>query len=191
MRLGSLIADSPPSTKTITNWQKVSTAFEEIDNPILNSITNDVVSRDDIDNTISALTNHIRTVDESCSRTVSAKFDRKELPGDVIELIRDKNAALRRAGKYPTCKNRSRAHTLQRKVKARMKEVRNDNWSDLMSKILSSHKAYWGLAKALKTEGAVPTPALKRPDNSIEFDDREKGQCLADSIEHQCSENSP
>ncbi|GBP67340.1 hypothetical protein EVAR_51411_1 [Eumeta japonica] len=109
----------------------------------------------------SAFTNHITTVAESSSRTVPAKSDRRELPRDVIELIRDKNAALRRVGKYPTCENMSRARTLQRKVKARMKEVKNENWSDLMSEISSSHKAYWGLAKALKTEGAAPRPRFK------------------------------
>ncbi|GBP59736.1 RNA-directed DNA polymerase from mobile element jockey [Eumeta japonica] len=125
------------------------------------------------------------------SRKVPAKSDRKELPRDVIELIRDKNAALRRAGKYPTRENRSRARALQRRVKARIKEIKNDNWSDLMAEISPSHKAYWRLAKALKTEEAAPTPALKRPDNSIAFDDREKAECLADSIEHQCSENPP
>ncbi|GBP72327.1 RNA-directed DNA polymerase from mobile element jockey [Eumeta japonica] len=46
---------------------------------------------------------------KSGSRTGPAKFDRRELPRDVIELIRDKNAALRRLGKYPTCDNKSRA----------------------------------------------------------------------------------
>ncbi|GBP83407.1 hypothetical protein EVAR_63072_1 [Eumeta japonica] len=107
---------------------------------------------DDIDNAIDALTNHIGTVVESSSRTIPAKSDRRELPRYVIELIRDKNTALHRAGKYPTCKNRSHVRTLQR---------------------------------------AVPTPALKRPDNSIAFDDREKADCLADSIEHQCSDNLP
>ncbi|GBP43072.1 Probable RNA-directed DNA polymerase from transposon BS [Eumeta japonica] len=170
MRLGSLIADCPPSTKTITNWQKVSAALEEIDTPILNNIPNDIVSTDDIDNAIGALTNHIRTVVESSSRTVPAKSGCRVPPRDAIELIKDKNAALRRAGKYPTCENRSRARALQRKVKARMKEVRNENWSDLMSEISPSHKSYWGLAKALKTEGAVPTPALKRPDIQSPYD---------------------
>ncbi|GBP70801.1 hypothetical protein EVAR_52928_1 [Eumeta japonica] len=58
-----------------------------------------------------------------------------------------------------------------------------------MSEISPSYKAYRGLA--LKTEGAVPTPALKRPDNAIAFDDRKKAECLADSIEHQCSDNPP
>ncbi|GBP65415.1 hypothetical protein EVAR_103297_1 [Eumeta japonica] len=59
---------------------------------------------DDIDNAIGALTSHITTVVENSSRKVPAKSDRKELPRDVIELIRDKNAALRRAGKYQPVK---------------------------------------------------------------------------------------
>ncbi|GBP67558.1 hypothetical protein EVAR_98611_1 [Eumeta japonica] len=92
MRLGFLIADCPPTTKTITNWQKVSAALEEIDTPTLNNIPNDIVSTDDIDNAIGALTNHITTVVESSSRTVPANSHRRELPGDVIQLIRDKNA---------------------------------------------------------------------------------------------------
>ncbi|GBP19701.1 hypothetical protein EVAR_75673_1 [Eumeta japonica] len=106
-------------------------------------------------------------------------------------MTRAKNAALRRAGKYPTYENRTHARILQRKVKARMKEVRNENWSDLMAEISPNHKAYWGLAKALKTAGVVPTPALKRSDSSIAFNNREKAECLADSIEDQCSENPP
>ncbi|GBP82077.1 Probable RNA-directed DNA polymerase from transposon BS [Eumeta japonica] len=64
---------------------------------------------------ISAIAAHITTVVENSSRKVPAKSDRKELPRDVIELIRDKNAALRRAGKYPTRENRSRARALQRR----------------------------------------------------------------------------
>ncbi|GBP46949.1 hypothetical protein EVAR_30981_1 [Eumeta japonica] len=44
-----------------------------------------------------------------------------------------------------------------------MKEVRNENCSDLMVEMLPSRQAYWGLAKVLKTEGAVPTPTLKKP----------------------------
>ncbi|GBP93401.1 hypothetical protein EVAR_44111_1 [Eumeta japonica] len=93
--------------------------------------------------------------------------------------------------KYPTCENRSHARELQRKVKARKQEVRNDNWSDLMVNITLSHQAYWELAKALKIEGYVPTPALRKSDNSIAVDNQEKGECLANSIEQQCSDYPP
>ncbi|GBP86175.1 hypothetical protein EVAR_57880_1 [Eumeta japonica] len=103
------------------NLCRVSTVLEGIDTPISNSIPNDIVLTDDIDNAIRVLTNHIRTVVDDSSRIVPANSDRKELPKDVRELIRAKNAALR-ASKYPTCVNRSHVRALQRKVRARMQE---------------------------------------------------------------------
>ncbi|GBP54811.1 hypothetical protein EVAR_87884_1 [Eumeta japonica] len=102
MKLGSLTEGCLSLNKTITNWQKVSTVLEEIDTPILNNIPNDIFFTDDIDYAIGALINHIRTVVDNSCRVVPAKSDRKELPSDVSKLIKTKNAALRRAGKYPT-----------------------------------------------------------------------------------------
>ncbi|GBP89609.1 RNA-directed DNA polymerase from mobile element jockey [Eumeta japonica] len=191
IRLGSLAGDCPPLNKTVTNWQKVFTVLQKIDIPILNNIPNDIVSTDDIDHAIGALINHIRTVVDNSSWVVPVNSDRKELPRHVSELIRAENAALRRAGTYPTCENRSHARDLQRKVKGHMEEVRKENSSDLIEGISPSHQTYWGLAKALKTEGPVPVPALRKPEKSTAFDDREKAECLADNIEHQCSENPP
>ncbi|GBP39666.1 RNA-directed DNA polymerase from mobile element jockey [Eumeta japonica] len=90
MRLGSPSWDCPPAVKTMTNWQKVSTVLEEIDTPILNSIPNDIVSTDDIGNVIGTLTNHIRTVVDDSSRTVSANSVRKELPRNVKKTDKGK-----------------------------------------------------------------------------------------------------
>ncbi|GBP53508.1 hypothetical protein EVAR_45381_1 [Eumeta japonica] len=75
--------------------------------------------------------------------------------------------------------------SLQREVKARVREFRNESWSDLMEEIKPSHKAFW-VTKALKTEGYTPIPHSK-PDNSVAIDDAEIAECLADSIETQCS----
>ncbi|GBP55087.1 Probable RNA-directed DNA polymerase from transposon BS [Eumeta japonica] len=110
---------------------------------------------------------------------------------NVLELIRVKNAALRRASAYPTPEYRSRALALQREVKARVQEFRNESWSDLMEEIGPSHKAFWKVTKALKTEGYIPIPPLKIPDNSVAINDAEIVECLADSIETQCSHVSP
>ncbi|GBP35348.1 Probable RNA-directed DNA polymerase from transposon BS [Eumeta japonica] len=71
-----------------------------------------------------------------------------------------------------------------------MEEVINENWSDLMEEISVSHQAYWGLTKALKTKEALSVSALRKPAKSVAFY-REKAECLADSIEQQCSENPP
>ncbi|GBP58584.1 Probable RNA-directed DNA polymerase from transposon BS [Eumeta japonica] len=111
----------------------------------------------------SALTNHVRTVVEESEREVPASSDRRKFPPDILELIRAKTQ-LCAARAYPTPEYRSRARALQREVKARVREFRNESWSDLMEEIKPSHKAA--------------------------IDDAEIAECLADSIETQCSHAS-
>ncbi|GBP37032.1 hypothetical protein EVAR_31030_1 [Eumeta japonica] len=86
--------------------------------------------------------------------------------------------------------NRSRTHALQRQLRTGTQGARNDNWSTLMEEITPS-LTYWKLTKALKSEGYEPTPALKKPDNTVAFDDRYKAECLANSIDQQWSHTSP
>ncbi|GBP30474.1 RNA-directed DNA polymerase from mobile element jockey [Eumeta japonica] len=76
-------------------------------------------------------------------------------------------------------------------MKARVQAFRNESWSDLMEEIRPSHQVFWKITKALKTEGYTPIPPLKRPNGSIALDDAEVAECLADSIETQCSHVSP
>ncbi|GBP24285.1 RNA-directed DNA polymerase from mobile element jockey [Eumeta japonica] len=135
-------------------------------------------------------TNHVRTVVEESEREVPASSDRRKFPPDILELIRAKTQ-LCAARAYPTPEYRSRARALQREVKARVREFRNESWSDLMEEIKPSHKAFWAVTKALKTEGYTPIPPLKKPDNSVAIDDAEIAECLADSIETQCSHAFP
>ncbi|GBP87585.1 Probable RNA-directed DNA polymerase from transposon BS [Eumeta japonica] len=105
---------------------------------------------------------------------------------DVRELIRVKTQPCR-ASAYPTPEYGSSASPQTRSEGSR-KRGQNDNWSDLMEEITPTHKAYWAVAKALKTDvrgHACP----QKPDNDLAFDDQEKAEYLADSIELQCSLN--
>ncbi|GBP68234.1 hypothetical protein EVAR_50379_1 [Eumeta japonica] len=151
----------PIPIRKITNWKRVSTVLEEIDTPNLNSIPNDIASTDEIDFAIGALTDHVRTVVEESEWEVPASSDRRKFPPDILELIRAKNVALRRASAYPTPEYRSRARALQREVKARVRKFRNESWSDLREEIKLSHKAFWAVTKALKTEGYTLKPHSK------------------------------
>ncbi|GBP62743.1 hypothetical protein EVAR_51694_1 [Eumeta japonica] len=66
------------------------------------------------------------------------------IPNDIASTDEiDLAIALRRASAYPTPEYRSRARALQREVKARVREFRNESWSDLMEEIKPSHKAFW------------------------------------------------
>ncbi|GBP32504.1 Probable RNA-directed DNA polymerase from transposon BS [Eumeta japonica] len=141
LKLGSFTGEKQNIvTKTIIDWKRVSTPLEEVDTPNLNVIPDDIVSNKDIDTAIGALTKRIRSVVKRCQRKVPANSDRRGLPADVRELIIAKNAALCRASAYPTPEYRSRARALQHEVNARVREVKNDNWSDLMEEITSTHK---------------------------------------------------
>ncbi|GBP28538.1 hypothetical protein EVAR_23003_1 [Eumeta japonica] len=93
--------------ENLARLKRVSTALEEVDTPNLNVIPDDIVSNNDIDTAIGALTKHIRSVVKRCQRKVPANSDRRGLPADVRELIRAKTQ--RRASAYPTPEYRSRA----------------------------------------------------------------------------------
>ncbi|GBP69340.1 RNA-directed DNA polymerase from mobile element jockey [Eumeta japonica] len=163
LKMGPPDDGRPISTIKTTDWKRVSTAFEKIDTPPLNSIPDDIRMTEEIDHAICALTSHVRTVVEKCERKVPASSDHRKFSPDILELIRAKNAALRSANAYPTPEYRSRARALQREVKARVQEFRNESWSDLMEEIRPSHQAFWKITKSsLKTEGYTPIPLLKR-----------------------------
>ncbi|GBP51195.1 hypothetical protein EVAR_85406_1 [Eumeta japonica] len=165
LHLPVLLKPAPPPVKiqiSLPNYhrlKRVSTALEEVDTPNLNVI-DDIVSNNDIDTAIGALTKHIRSVVKRCQRKVP-EFRSPGLPADVRELIR---------AKTQPCA--ARAHT------------------PLPNRDYSSHKAYWAVAKALKSDECVACLPSK-PDNDLAFDDQEKAEYLADSIELQCSLNPP
>ncbi|GBP97051.1 hypothetical protein EVAR_46750_1 [Eumeta japonica] len=161
-----LPTENSPQNKTITSWRKVSLLLEETDTPILNNIPDNIETTDEIDYAIGALTNHIATVIEDSSGRSRRPTVAENYP-KTFAYSESENAAMRRASAYPTCEN-----------------------STLMEEITPSHQAYWKLAKALKSDGYLPTPALRKPDNTFAVDDREKAECLADSIEQQCSNNT-
>ncbi|GBP02309.1 hypothetical protein EVAR_85403_1 [Eumeta japonica] len=67
LKLGSSTGENPNiATKTIIDWKRVSTALEEVDTPNL-VIPDDIVSNNDIDTAIGALTTY-RSVVKRCQR---------------------------------------------------------------------------------------------------------------------------
>ncbi|GBP13192.1 hypothetical protein EVAR_93145_1 [Eumeta japonica] len=105
-------------------------------------LIDDIVSYNNIDTYIGALTKHIRSVVKRCQRKVPANSDRGGLPADVLELIRVKYAVLHHASAYPASEYRSRARALHCEVKTSVKEDKNENWSTLMDEITPNYKIY-------------------------------------------------
>ncbi|GBP97725.1 RNA-directed DNA polymerase from mobile element jockey [Eumeta japonica] len=150
-------------------------------------IPNDIASTDEIDFAIGALTNHVRTVVEESEREVPASSDRRKFPPDILELIRAKTQ-LCAASAYPTPEYRSRARS-SNEVKARVRESEMRVGATSWRKLNHPTKRFGQLPKRFKT-GIYPYTPTQKPDNSVAIDDAEIAECLADSIETQCSHAS-
>ncbi|GBP88003.1 hypothetical protein EVAR_60008_1 [Eumeta japonica] len=151
LRMGPPAGGYPEPIIKITDWKKVSTALEKVDTLALNNIPDVIKTTDEIENSIGALTNLIKKVVKRCSREVPTSVDCRKLLADVLELLRAKNVSLRNAYAYPSRENRSRARALQHRVRARMMDVKNEKWSNLMEDTTPSHQSFWKLTKAFKT----------------------------------------
>ncbi|CAH2048588.1 unnamed protein product, partial [Iphiclides podalirius] len=109
------------------------------------------------------------------------------LSDDVRDLLRRKNAATRAYDRYPTDSNRRLLRKLQREVKTRIADSRNERWDSTLTSVKPSHVAFCKLPKSLKGNGITTMPPLVRPIGTPAMLDEEKAECLADSLESQCS----
>lgn len=181
-------ADSTPVTKLVTDWDKLEKLLESTDSQPLSTIPDVIASPHETVAAVDALSSHLTNAISESSRRVPVMPDHRfKLPDDARELLRAKNAATRAHDSYPTADNRARMRCLQRAVKQRMRDLRSTRWEGLLEEISPSHQAYWKLARTFKSDTVTVLPPLKKPDNSIAFDDDEKAECLADSLESQCS----
>ncbi|GBP77260.1 hypothetical protein EVAR_13283_1 [Eumeta japonica] len=113
------------------------------------------------------------TTSEQWSRRASGRFRHPRIAGSFRRYSRidkSKNAACA-ARAYPTRVQIQSASSPTRSESSRS-GIRNESWSDLMEEIKPSHKAFWAVTKALKTEDIPYTPTQK-PDNSVAIDDAE------------------
>lgn len=186
-----LPTDSPTDedTRRVTDWRKLKRVLAQTSTPELEQVPEQILTNDETDLAIDALTSHLQTAANNCSREVStADLARRwELPAYLRELVSEKNAATRAHDSCPTEQNRSRMRYLQRQVKKHIKEFRDERWANFVGEIKPSHTAYWRVAKSLRSDQITQCPPLTRPDGTIAFDDDEKAECFADSLESQCS----
>ncbi|GBP23144.1 hypothetical protein EVAR_13165_1 [Eumeta japonica] len=141
--------------------ERVSTALEEIYTPALNNTPDIIETTDEINSAIGTFTNHIKTVIEKSSRVVPAYIDHRKLPADALEMLKAKNAALHHAYAYLTRENKTRARALQLSVKARIMQVKNEEWSYLMEDITLTHQAVTKCFKTKKKTVAVFSDVVK------------------------------
>ncbi|KAJ8737082.1 hypothetical protein PYW07_000353 [Mythimna separata] len=187
-RSGNLDPGQPPPTQLITDWRKVSEKLKSTTSPQLDSIPDHIVSVADTTEAIDSLTNHVQSVLNDCSREIPAAENlRWKIPDEVRALMTEKNAAIRAYSAFPCDANKAHMRRLQRAVRKRMTELRSARWERTLSELEPTHHAFWHLQRKLRSTEEAAMPPLTRPDKSVAFDNSDKAECLADSLESQCS----
>lgn len=181
-------SDTSPPTKTVVEWHKLEKALKSIHSPDLDRIPDDIRSPLDVATAIDSLTSHVTAAVRASSKQVPVAADRRSaLPDEVRRLLTESNAATRHYSSWPTEENRVRMRSLHREVRKRIHEHRDREWDSLLSGIEPSHLAYWNLARSMKSDEVATMPPLSRPNLPPAFDDDDKANCLAETLEAQCS----
>ncbi|GBP19846.1 hypothetical protein EVAR_75139_1 [Eumeta japonica] len=118
------------------------------------------------------------------SRRASGRFRHPRIAGSFRRYSRIDKSKTQLCAARATSRVQIQSASSPARSESSRSGIRNESWSDLMEEIKPSHKAFWAVTKALKTEDI---PYTTQKDNSVAIDDAEIAECLADSIETQCS----
>lgn len=138
-----------------------------------------------IDDAVTNLENSVRAAIESSTRTKLGKTALYRLPPDLMQLVREKNRAKRRAYTTLDPADRVRACRLQNQLRREIREYREEQWQSRLESMTSDHTAVWKLARALKSP-RVKTPALLDANGTLCHTAEEKAEVLADQFVDQC-----
>lgn len=181
--------DQPTETRTVINNRKFKQALSKRD-PRLD-ITSEIDNRAQLEAKISDIGSSLNEALTGASSEVPVQANHRfELPEDLRLLLSAKNAAQRDYDNCPSDNHRIQMRRLQREVTRCMRELRGSRMNDFVSSIAPSHTAIFKFSKYLKSDEIVPMPPLKRDNQPAAFDDDEKAECLADSLETQCTPSS-
>ncbi|KAG6459263.1 hypothetical protein O3G_MSEX011283 [Manduca sexta] len=183
---GPNASNGPMTVKT--NWRLLGTKLADTSSPDLDAIPSNIVSREETTGAIRSFTDHLQhALSESSERVPAAVHDHWRLPEDVREVVRRRNAALKACASRPVPERRRLARFLQREAKRRIQGAVDSGWERRLSEIKPTHTAFWQLVRSFKRRDVVSMPPLDRPNQRPAFDDDEKAELLASSLESQCS----
>ncbi|KAG6461479.1 hypothetical protein O3G_MSEX012646 [Manduca sexta] len=183
-------SDTGPNdqVKMSTNWRLLSTKLADTSSNDLSIIPPNIVTREERTGAIRSFTNHLHHVlSESSERVPETGNDQGHLPDDVRWVLRRRNAALKACVFDPSPDRRRLARYLQREARRRIQEAVDSRWEQHLSEIKPTHTAFWKLVRSFKRKDVASFPPLNRPNQRPAFDDDEKAELLASTLQSQCS----
>ncbi|RZC40051.1 hypothetical protein BDFB_014597, partial [Asbolus verrucosus] len=121
------------------------------------------------------------------TRVFTEPRTRNTIPQWIVELIKAKNRARRRAHRTGDPADRREANRLTNEVRYSLSDFRNQQWENKLESLTTEDNSLWKMAKALRND-RKPLPPIHGTAGLV-YTDEEKAEAFADSLELQCRTN--
>lgn len=179
----SNIASTPPTSSRFINWKKYSRLLSEHrdEHQFLNNI-------EAIDTSIRNFSNLIHNTIEACVYSPKGKKDRKTLPTEILNEIKEKNRLRRewQRTRDPQTKRNLNAKT-RTFIRTLLQTHRQDEWNKFLDTLETTDGSLYKLNKCLLHKRPADHP-LNGP-NGLVFSPEDKSELLADSLAKQFTRN--
>ena len=174
--------DSIPVSRSKISWPKFTEHLKNTLGPIpyINTIP-------ELEDSVSALTTKIQTSLQFATSQFQTTAKTLNVPTHIMDLIREKRRARRRAQISLDPTDRTTANRLIQQVRSELRQLRESRWTDLVESLDTEDNSLWRLSKALRSAKSAPRPLHGR--NGLVYSDTNKAEAFADHLEDQFSPN--
>lgn len=141
----------------------------------------------DLDNAVTFLNRSIHEAIERNSFTNNRPRIRPNIPADILDLIREKNAARKISRRSNLPEDKRVTNRLNLEVKKALYNFRNQQWQAKLESLQTSDNSLWRMSKCLRTTKVRLAPIHSA--QGIVYRDDEKAEAFAESLEGQCRLN--
>jgi len=146
-----------------------------------------IQSVEEIDNAVKHLEQKMQKAKNTATRAQSLKKRRDALPGEIRDLVRERNRARKRYHRTLAPDDRAEKNRLIAEVRRRLAEFREDTWNDRLQTLATEDHSLWRMTKILRRKKTIMPPI--HGITGVVYTDKQKTEAFADSLETQCSPN--
>lgn len=170
-------------TIQITDWvlYKNTLIHRKLKNKKLHTIS-------DIDKEVQRIQRHMSKAKQTSTTTRHVHHNYLKLPPELKDLIRLKNRQRKFYKRTQNPADKTKLNHLIRTIKLEVQQYRNTQWAETLASLALNEKKLWALTKALRNTRNINRP-IHGP-NGLVYDDEDKTEVFADSLELQFTENA-
>lgn len=175
-------ADTHPNTRRQINWD---TYKNTLDTPI-----RQLNSTDELEHAVEHLERQIQTALDTATKTILVPHKDTQLPGDILELIKQKNRARKRYHTTLDPLDKTALNNLNNQIQDKIHEHRNTTWTrkiESLNEDQTDTQALWKLAKNLR-QRKQNSISLKHGNNMTTCN-TETAEVFAQNLETQFTPN--